>query len=118
MYYVNCANCGQPVMAFNVCPYCHTLDKSQAPKLDHFGPSHTRPLSPGGLSLLAGLLAAGVAYWKTADEATAAVAGVVVGLFARTSIGQALVKVALVVAGLGLAWVVWTFFSELSKTYR
>lgn len=117
MYYVSCKGCGRPVMAFNMCSNCLTVDRSEVQKPD-FQSTPTAPVSPGSLALLAGLLAAGVAYWKIADEATAAVAGVVVWLFARTSIGQTLVKVALAVTALGLAWVVWTFFNELSKTYR
>lgn len=114
MYYVSCKCCGRPVMAFNMCSNCMTVDRSEVPKPDF----QSTPMSPSSLALLAGLLAAGGAYWKTAEEATAAIAGVVVWLFSRTSIGQTLVKVALAVAGLGLAWVVWTFFNELSKTYR
>lgn len=117
MYSVSCKGCGRPVMVFNRCSICLTLDRSEVPKPD-FQSTPAAHMSPGGLALLAGIVAAGVAYWKTADKAAAALAGVVVWLFARTSIGQTLVKVALALAGLGLAWVVWTFFNELSKTYR
>lgn len=114
MYYVICKGCGRPVMAFNMCSYCMTVDRSEVRKPDF----QSTPMSPSSLALLAGLFAAGVAYWKTADEATAAIVGVIVWLFARTSIGQTLVKVALALVGMGLAWVVWSFFNELSKTYR
>ena len=75
-------------------------------------------MSPGSLALLAAIFAAGVAYWKTSDEGIAVATAVVAGLLAKTAIGQALVKVALTVAGLGRAWVVWAFFNGLSKTYR
>jgi hypothetical protein len=95
-----------------------TPDKSQAPTSDPLVQSPTKRVSPGALSLLVGLAAAGVTYGKSADEATAAVVGVVVWLLARTSIGQTLVRVSLAIAGLWLGWVVWTFFSELSKSYR
>lgn len=118
MYYVNCARCGRLVMSFNVCPACQTLDQSQAYKPNPSAPSGSRPLSPGGLALLAGLAAAGLAYWKTADQASAAIAGVLTGLFARTALGQVLVKLVLAVVGLGMIWLVWRFFDGLSKTYR
>lgn len=120
MQYVNCAQCGRPVMSFNVCAYCQTLDRSLEAKPGPFTGTRTRaePMSPGGLALLAGLVAAGVAYWKTADQASAAVAGVVTGLLARTAIGQIIVKLALAAIGLGMIWLVWQFFSQLSKTYR
>ncbi len=116
MYYVDCKGCGRPVMVYNQCVHCLTQDRSEVrkPRTD---PAST-PMSPGSLALIAGVLVAAGIYLQTANEFTAAAGGVCGWLFARTSIGQALVKVMLAVVGLGLAWVVWTFFNELSKTYR
>lgn len=118
MLYVNCVQCGRPVMTFNTCSYCHTLDQSQRPKSNWPSTSPSRPISRGGLAGLVGLMAAGFAYWKSADETAAIAVGVMAWLFARTSIGHTLVKLALLVIGLGMAWLVWSFFGGLSKTFR